>query len=1492
MKILLPLLIIIALAFSTSHIPVLIIDDDDSRIDPSLAVDGLSVIPGGLAGGCGPFCEDLSDYDESVMFVVANERNFFVEIILAAGVIDRTAIQNAPVMVHITSKGEDEEDPTDDTEELRLAYTNDEGIANFDFNAYKTSCHDYKFIYCYSPLACGINNCFTAIGLDPEAAGLGEIGGVADIPLASGVVLPVDPQNPSKVLSAFASYKYCPPPPPIGGVMPAFCLPLVVIFSLLMGALHLSGRNPFGMFDFSAPRAGKHLRYTARGRGFGFDVMGIAVGLAKGIMAGTSESGRAVLGAEDAEKGGGFAAALSGAGYGTAMKAFGNLKATKGFKSTSPTAKMSLGQLFKTAPSRLWNTVKEMPSAGLDFLKNKTDIGKGIMKIIDAKDFLGSLRAGLDLTSFAPLSRLAFSIATAIEISGDIEAGIRKYYDMNVVVALGYKDTTTQEKKDAKEAEVNAARGEVQQAQTGVDKAEEDKNKAQQNVDNAQASVANAQAAVAACNEPGACSAEEKREAQVQLNLATMQLGQAQQQLAAAQDVLGTRQTELAAAQAMFEYKKQELAVVTIQLNIETNKINLEEGQKKLEEAKENLAQAQENAAKFEGQATEARDQATAKADELAKAKEEGAPKTEIQALENELKAANAKATAAEETAAKTAAAVTQTEATVQAATGAVDTSTKQLRDAEDSLKGAQEILATAQKNFEVKLDLVQQKMDGLKDERDQATAKAEELGKAKEEGAPKEKIDILEKELEAAQKKAEKAEAVIATLAQDSRLADERKATIEATGNLDGLKKKTEEDMARLSKDMVDATKELDKAKTDEQRDTALIKFEEAKAALAEAHMQLEGIKVHGAAEISLHKAYDELGGKAGGTVAALTVDSSGKPVLTFYFVSSEEERKAALEGGEAAKGLTGRKVSDWNTLSDDDKKALAPSIQEALSTMRAAALTIQVHSSPEMSGLGDRKEDTVEALHDLLKDKTLTGMAADLQRAVAAADGEGDSNEKAKKVDQIIKMLSDPRNSNLFGEVGGALGDKQGELLGLRKDATNMRAFEQQAITANLLYNNTGALLEGNPSVDKNMKSLLESHAQVLAYTGVTLSAIGDATEKVDPKKFDDFLEKSRKAFEYAETAISKVTMQSALYSANPNFDLNRLDVPDRPNVSERDLYLAATTLAQTPGTDKQNAERLEMVAATAEFIKQNPQDAQDAILLLKGVSTSLTESSPDASKEMQKIWKDYMAAPSENRDALSARAFGLDAVGNMGNAAQQVGLSGIDTGVIWSFREQLVAELEKRVERDPALQVIIDKLDTPSTAQREDLIAAVAQYGDNGKVDKFIQQHLEGDAKKEYEGLMQQVQNLEQKADEFSKDYKPGKAPEMDIVDRLKTEIISNPAYDSLFVQRDELETTQEQIERKRKEDHPETGRGPLQIIKESMEKAERDKAEAEAQGMGYKPAPVEEQYTGHPLAKDLASPTLSPTNYYKYDQPEFLGGSSGMRYNPMTGRYERI
>ncbi|MBS3068212.1 hypothetical protein J4450_05890 [Candidatus Micrarchaeota archaeon] len=148
MKILLPLLIIIALAFSTSHIPVLIIDDDDSRIDPSLAVDGLSVIPGGLAGGCGPFCEDLSDYDESVMFVVANERNFFVEIILAAGVIDRTAIQNAPVMVHITSKGEDEEDPTDDTEELRLAYTNDEGIANFDFNAYKTSCHDYKFIYC------------------------------------------------------------------------------------------------------------------------------------------------------------------------------------------------------------------------------------------------------------------------------------------------------------------------------------------------------------------------------------------------------------------------------------------------------------------------------------------------------------------------------------------------------------------------------------------------------------------------------------------------------------------------------------------------------------------------------------------------------------------------------------------------------------------------------------------------------------------------------------------------------------------------------------------------------------------------------------------------------------------------------------------------------------------------------------------------------------------------------------------------------------------------------------------------------------------------------------------------------------------------------------------------------------------------------------------------------------------------------------------------
>lgn len=62
----------------------------------------------------------------------------------------------------------------------------------------------------------------------------------------------------------------------------AFCFPLVIIFALLSGALYLSGRNPLSGFDFTAPRMGKHVKYSPSGRGTSVDVGGI--GAAFGSM--------------------------------------------------------------------------------------------------------------------------------------------------------------------------------------------------------------------------------------------------------------------------------------------------------------------------------------------------------------------------------------------------------------------------------------------------------------------------------------------------------------------------------------------------------------------------------------------------------------------------------------------------------------------------------------------------------------------------------------------------------------------------------------------------------------------------------------------------------------------------------------------------------------------------------------------------------------------------------------------------------------------------------------------------------------------------------------------------------------------------------------------------------------------------------------------------------------------------------------------------------
>jgi hypothetical protein len=147
-------------------------------------------------------------------------------------------------------------------------YTDDSGAATFDFSIYKDRAVNFKFLYCPFTCSasdpgfskCGFLQCLDFAGIQctlPTCA-------FSDLPDAPGAT-PLAETKCLKLLPTIQSTTYSPPPPSLI-TTPAICLPLLIIFALLGGALFISGKNPFAAFDFSAPRVGRHVRYQARGR--------------------------------------------------------------------------------------------------------------------------------------------------------------------------------------------------------------------------------------------------------------------------------------------------------------------------------------------------------------------------------------------------------------------------------------------------------------------------------------------------------------------------------------------------------------------------------------------------------------------------------------------------------------------------------------------------------------------------------------------------------------------------------------------------------------------------------------------------------------------------------------------------------------------------------------------------------------------------------------------------------------------------------------------------------------------------------------------------------------------------------------------------------------------------------------------------------------------------------------------------------------------------
>lgn len=236
-------------------------------------------------------CEGISDAPESnillTMDELAEEVTAFIYFenytAYSEGLVDspRMGISDSIVFIYVT-------DSLGNRELVRL-YTDDEGYATFDFSDYAAVegriTYGFKFIYC--PFChpgdpgypCGFDECMGFAGIETNYTS------PEDVPTAKGVSAP----SPSSLsdetyLPSSRTITYIPPPPEAtGATTPGFCLPLILIFALLGGAMLYTGRNPFAGFAISTPRMGRHIRYTPTGRGYSLDTKRIAMSVQSGV---------------------------------------------------------------------------------------------------------------------------------------------------------------------------------------------------------------------------------------------------------------------------------------------------------------------------------------------------------------------------------------------------------------------------------------------------------------------------------------------------------------------------------------------------------------------------------------------------------------------------------------------------------------------------------------------------------------------------------------------------------------------------------------------------------------------------------------------------------------------------------------------------------------------------------------------------------------------------------------------------------------------------------------------------------------------------------------------------------------------------------------------------------------------------------------------------------------------------------------------------------
>lgn len=221
--------------------------------------------------GCAP-CENLTNFKQSFIMLVQDQDAKQIRAVLysenSSG--GREPVPKAPILVWVRNS-------TD--KNLFKVITNENGTAYFSYEDWENIHMEYAFIYCCFYQDCGFEMCLNASGIDQSYRDLNKIYNIDSVPTFNKPPQPQMESNAPYMLPAIQKIDIAPevcnsdePFCQALNFQQELCIPVMLLFGLLLGALYYTGRNPFALFDFSPLRIGRHIRYSPRGMQTGVKV--------------------------------------------------------------------------------------------------------------------------------------------------------------------------------------------------------------------------------------------------------------------------------------------------------------------------------------------------------------------------------------------------------------------------------------------------------------------------------------------------------------------------------------------------------------------------------------------------------------------------------------------------------------------------------------------------------------------------------------------------------------------------------------------------------------------------------------------------------------------------------------------------------------------------------------------------------------------------------------------------------------------------------------------------------------------------------------------------------------------------------------------------------------------------------------------------------------------------------------------------------------------